>query len=33
MNKKRQEQVYAVLDEIGVAYSKVDHPPMFTQAD
>jgi Ala-tRNA(Pro) deacylase len=33
MNKERQEQVYAVLDEIGVAYSKVDHPPMFTQAD
>jgi Ala-tRNA(Pro) deacylase len=33
MNKERQEQVYAVLDEIGVVYRKVDHPPMFTQAD
>jgi Ala-tRNA(Pro) deacylase len=33
MSKERQEQVYAALNDIGVAYSKVDHPPMFTQAD
>jgi Ala-tRNA(Pro) deacylase len=33
MDKERQEQVYAVLNEIGVKYSKVDHPPMFTRAD
>jgi Ala-tRNA(Pro) deacylase len=33
MNKERQDQVCAALDEIGVKYSKVDHPPLFTQAD
>ena len=29
----RQERVYALLDRLGVTYSKVDHPPIFTQAD
>ena len=33
MSKERQEQVYSLLDGLGIEYSKVDHPPIFTQAD
>ena len=33
MSKERQEEVYSVLDGLGIEYEKVDHPPMFTQAD
>ena len=33
MSKERQEKVYAVLDGLGIEYCKIDHPPMFTQAD
>jgi Ala-tRNA(Pro) deacylase len=32
-DKTRQEKVYALLDGLGIQYSKVDHPPLFTQAD
>ena len=33
MSKESQEKVYSLLDSLGVEYRKVDHPPMFTQAD
>ncbi|MDR1206556.1 MAG: hypothetical protein LBL26_13925 [Peptococcaceae bacterium] len=33
MSKERREKVYALLDGLGIEYGKVDHPPMFTQAD
>ena len=29
----RRERVYALLNELGIEYGKVDHPPIFTQAD
>ena len=29
----RRERVYALLDRLGIDYGKVDHPPIFTQAD
>ena len=29
----RRERVYAMLDGLGIEYGKVDHPPVFTQAD
>ena len=31
--KVRQERVYALLDRLGIEYGKIDHPPIFTQAD
>ena len=33
MNNGQRENVYALLDSIGIQYGKVDHPPMFTQSD
>jgi GNAT superfamily N-acetyltransferase len=29
----KRERVYALLDSLGIAYGKVDHPAIFTQAD
>ena len=29
----RQERVYSLLDNLGIKYSRVEHPPIFTQAD
>ncbi|MCL2126031.1 MAG: prolyl-tRNA synthetase associated domain-containing protein [Oscillospiraceae bacterium] len=29
----RKDEVYQLLDRLGIEYKKIDHPPMFTQAD
>jgi Ala-tRNA(Pro) deacylase len=31
--QERREIVYDLLDRLGIEYGKVDHPPIFTQAD
>ena len=33
MNSGQRERVYAFLDSLGIQYGKIDHPPIFTQAD
>ena len=33
LGKVRQERVYALLDRLGIEYGKIEHPPIFTQAD
>ena len=33
MSNQVQEKVYAVFDEMGIPYEKVDHPAIFSQAD
>ena len=32
-SRTKRERVYALLDRLGIEYGKVDHPPIFTQAD
>ena len=32
-SQSKRERVYAFLDGLGIEYGKVDHPPIFTQAD
>ena len=32
-SQNRREQVYALLDRLGIEYEVIEHPPMFTQAD
>jgi Ala-tRNA(Pro) deacylase len=33
MNTDRKAEVYALFDALGIEYSVVEHPPMFSQAD
>ena len=32
-DQARRERVYAMLDNLGIQYGKIEHPPIFTQAD
>jgi len=32
-DKGKRERVYELLDRLGIEYGKIDHPPIFTQAE